>query len=304
MGTTYSVQLVDLPSKLNRKDLGDNIEATLHGVDTAMSTYKPESEVSRFNRASAGTSVNVSADTLQVVELALKVHQQSDGAFDITVGPLVDLWGFGADMRELQHVPDKPAIDKAMEKVGVAAINTQRNPPALSKSKPVEIDLSAIAKGYAVDRVAELLEQQGVDNYLVEVGGELRGRGNNGKGQTWRVGIETPVLARGRAFAAVPLADGAIATSGDYRNFIVLDGKRYSHTIDPRTGMPVDHNVASVTVVHERAAVADAWATALDVLGLAEGLRLAEQLDLAAYFILRDGEEFASRETTAFKAYH
>lgn len=304
MGTSYSVQLVDLPAQLNEDDLKNSIAATLNSVDAAMSTYKPESEVSRFNRASPGASVEVSAATLQVVELALAIHKQSRGAFDVTVAPLVDLWGFGADTRELKQPPDNAVIQQALQKVGVDAIKVQATPPALSKSKAVEIDLSAIAKGYAVDRVAELLEKQGIVNYLVEVGGELRGRGHNAKGKTWRIGIETPMLARGNAFAAIPLDDMAVATSGDYRNYVMLAGRRYSHTIDPRTGAPVAHNVASVTVVHASAAEADAWATALDVLGVPDGLRLAEQLGLAAYFIVRDGEQFNSRETLAFSAYN
>ncbi len=304
MGTSYSVQLVDVPDTIGETTLSTNVASVLSGVDIAMSTYKPESEVSRFNRAAAGSSTAVSADTVNVVELALVVHKQSQGAFDITVGPLVDLWGFGADTRELKQVPSKSAIRAALDKLGVAAIQVQLSPPALSKTQRVEIDLSAIAKGYAVDLVAELLEKQGIVNYLVEVGGELRGRGHNSKDQTWRVGIETPMLQRGNAFTSIPLADAAIATSGDYRNYVVLDDKRYSHTIDPRTGKPVVHNVASVTVVHSSAASADAWATALDVLGVPEGLQLAERLGLAAYFIVRDGERFASRETTAFSAYN
>lgn len=304
MGTSYLVELVDASAELKLEAIGDSIEATLNSVDAEMSTYKPESEVSRFNRAAAGSSTAVSADTLQVVELARLVHKQSKGAFDITVGPLVDVWGFGPDMRELKQLPSESAVRKALEKVGVDAIKVQQTPPALSKSKVLEIDLSAIAKGYAVDLVAELLENKGIANYLVEVGGELRGRGHNSKDQIWRVGIETPMLARGNAFTAIPLDNMAVATSGDYRNYVVIDGKRYSHTIDPRTGKPVAHDVASVTVVHASAAAADAWATALDVLGVAEGLRLAEQLGLAAYFIVRDGEKFNSRETTAFSAYN
>ncbi len=303
MGTTYSVQVVDVPSAVDDAKLDSSIATTLNGVDTAMSTYKPDSEVSRFNQSVAGEKTTVSDNTLHVIELALAVYEQSRGAFDITVGPLVDLWGFGADTRELKQLPSDSAIQAALDKVSVAAIKMQQTPPALSKDKNVEIDLSAIAKGYAVDLVAELLEKQGIKNYLVEVGGELRGLGHNSRDQTWRVGIETPMLERGNAFTAIPLAKGAVATSGDYRNYISLNGKRYSHTIDPRTGRPVVHNVASVTVVHASAASADAWATALDVLGVPEGLELAEQLDLAAYFIIRDGEQFSSRETAAFSAY-
>lgn len=304
MGTSYSVQLVDVPAQLDEDNLNHSIAAALNSVDAAMSTYKPESEVSRFNRAPPDASIEVSAATLHVVQLALAIHKQSQGAFDISVAPLVDLWGFGAGMRELKQLPDTEAIQQALQKVGVDAIKVHSAPPALSKSKPLQIDLSAIAKGYAVDRVAELLEKQGINNYLVEVGGELRGRGYNAKGQIWRVGIETPMLARGNAFTAIPLDDMAVATSGDYRNYVMLAGKRYSHTIDPRTGMPVAHNVASVTVVHASAAAADAWATALDVLGVADGLRLAEHLGLAAYIIVRDGEQFSSRETPAFSAYN
>ncbi len=303
MGTTYSVQVVDVPSEVDGTRLDSSIAAVLNGVDSAMSTYKPDSEVSRFNKAVAGENIAVSANTLQVVELALAVHKQSQGAFDITVGPLVDLWGFGAGTRELKRLPSQAAIQAALDKVSVAAIKLQQTPPALSKDKSIEIDLSAIAKGYAVDLVAELLEQQGIENYLVEVGGELRGLGHNSKAQIWRVGIETPMLARGDAFTAIPLADGAVATSGDYRNYVMLEGERYSHTIDPRTGRPVVHDVASVTVIHSSAASADAWATALDVLGVPKGLHLAEQLGLAAYFIVRDGEQFISRETTEFSAY-
>ena len=255
-----------------------------------MSTYRADSEVSRFNRAVPGEWFAVSADTAAVVATALEVHQGSGGAFDITVGPLVDLWGFGAGSKATDRVPSDAEVAAAAARVGSDALRVRADPPALFKSADREIDLSAIAKGFGVDRAALWLEGNGVANYMVEVGGEVRTRGRNPQGEKWRIGIEAPeLLQQGHAIAAVALSGESVATSGDYRNYFEAGGRHYSHTIDPATARPVEHALASVTVVAADCKTADALATAIDVLGPDKGLAFAERENLAVYLLVRAG---------------
>lgn len=285
MGTSYSVQLVEPPAALDRAALGRRIETLLDAINGLMSTYRSDSELSRFNAREATDWQPVSRALVAVVEAAQAVSRASDGAFDVTVGPLVNLWGFGPTVTA-EALPSPAEIERARARVGWERLALQREPPALRKDRPdLYVDLSAIAKGYAVDRLAQLLEDAGIEDYLVEVGGELRGRGVNGRGQPWRIAIERPDAARRAVFRVVALRDLGMATSGDYRNFFEVDGDRFSHTIDPATGRPVRHRLASVTVLAESTMVADAWATALLVLGPERGMALAEAHGLAALFI-------------------
>lgn len=300
MGTTYSVKLVDLPRDTDRNAIAREIEEILETVNRQMSTYRPESELSRFNAADAGIWVPTSNDTRSVIDEALRFSRLTRGAFDPTVGPIVDLWGFGSGRDEPQ-LPSSEDVAALQEIVGFSKIETRFNGSAVSKqASGVRLDLSGIAKGFGVDKVAERLEQQGVDNYLVEVGGELRSKGNGPGGQPWRVGIERPTGVPGDLQQVVELKGEALATSGNYRIFFERDGRRYSHIINPRTGRPVDHNLASATVVAPTTMEADALSTSLLVLGPDAGMELAVEQDIAAFFIIGNGETFSAMPSPAF----
>lgn len=303
MGTSYSIQVVNPPINLDRQLLQTEIDRELEWVNDLMSTYREDSELSRFNHNRSEDWFAVSPALAFLVEQAQEISVTSNGAFDTTVGPLVNLWGFGPDGSP-GAMPSDSQIAKARRRIGHAKLQARTDPPALRKSEPeLYLDLSAIAKGYGVDRVADLLDRARLHNYLVEIGGELRGHGHNGSGQAWRIAVERPDPGAREVQSVVELRNGAMATSGDYRNFIERDGALYSHTIDPRTGRPVEHNLASVTVLAPTAARADALATAFLALGPDEGLALAESLQTAALFILRTSNGFQERQTSLFRAY-
>ena len=306
MGTTWSVHVAS-------EDMGPSamrttaaaIQASLDEVVAHMSTWEAESEISLLNRSTSTEPQVLSGPLMEVLIVAQTVSQKSDGAFDITVSPLVELWGFGKATPP-ETLPSKKAIADALRHTGRGLAVLDKQQGSITKKDPqLELDLSAIAKGYGVDRIAEKLESLGYFDYLVEVGGELRARGKRLDGKIWRVAIETPREGLREIHRVVELKDMAMATSGDYRNFYDQDGKRFSHTLDPRTGRPVEHPLASVSVLHPTAIAADAWATALNVLGPEDGFRIAEKEDLAAYFIARgpsDGR-FEVRATAAFARY-
>lgn len=300
MGTRYSVQIARFPAKIDGDGLAADLNAILEGINGAMSTYDPESELSRFNRNPSTDWIPVSADTVAVMEQALAISRLSGGAFDVTVGPVVNLWGFGPG-KDRGAVPESSRIAAALADVGYGHLQVRRSPPAVRKHRPeLYVDLSAIAKGFAVDRLAEHLDGQGIEHYLVEVGGELRARGRNTTEQPWRVAIEHPAAAERTVHTIIGLENQAAATSGDYRNFFEVDGRRYSHTIDPRTGRPVSHRLGSVTVVAASAMVADGIATALMVLGPDEGHRLATEQELAALFLVKRDSGIVALPTGAF----
>ncbi|MFK7730047.1 MAG: FAD:protein FMN transferase [Pseudomonadales bacterium] len=301
MGTTWSVQLAEAIKTTEQQQAVDKIAQLLADVDQSMSTYKQDSELSRINAAGLG-SYPLSAPLFSVLQLAKNINQRSDGAFDVTIGPLVNLWGFGSGAAPAA-VPEQSRIDALLANTGMQGLELDATARHLLVKQSVQMDLSAIAKGYAVDRVALGLIKAGLRNFLVEVGGELRASGVNKNGNHWVIGIETPVQSRRQAYSGVMLKHKSIATSGDYRNFFEVEGKRYSHTLDPRSGYPVAHTLASVSVIADSAAAADAWATALNVLGPEQGMKRAEQEQLAAFFIVRDGESFVARESSAYKAY-
>jgi thiamine biosynthesis lipoprotein len=298
MGTTYSVKVVG--AVVDQQQLAAVIEKRLLRINQLMSTYIPESELSQFNAAPTEIWFDISPETQAVIELATETSALSLGSFDITVGPLVNLWGFGPQQIP-DHVPSLAEIDGIRNRVGFEHL--QIRPGALRKDAALYVDLSAIAKGFAVDEIVGLLEAQGLNDYLVEVGGELRARGNNPAGQTWRVAIELPDANQRRPYQVVELADMGMATSGDYRNYFERDGLRYSHTIDPATGAPIRHNLASVTVLAKSTARADAMATAINVMGAERGLALAEAQGLAVFAILKQPEGFEAKYSTAFAPY-
>lgn len=298
MGTTYSVKYVT--SEAPPAQIEENIAQLLEQVNRQMSTYLDSSEISRFNRHNGTDYFNVSADLALVVDRALTVSRQSEGAFDITVGPLVNLWGFGPERRP-DAVPAEADIQQQMKRVGYTHLTVRRKPPALQKDLSLlYCDLSAIAKGFAVDKLGRYLENNGITNYLVEIGGELKAHGRNESGQPWRIGVATPDLTLGIQ-KVIQLNNLSTATSGDYRNYFEVEGVRYSHTIDPRTGRPISHKLASVTVLHDSCIVADAYATAIDVLGPDAGYQFAVRLELPVFMLVRDGDGFIEIMTPQFK---
>jgi len=299
MGTRFSVVVVT-ESKFDQQQLQTQIHQTLGDIDRRMSTYRSDSEVSQFNHASSTDWLPVSRALCEAVDEAIEISDLTGGAFDITVGPLVNLWGFGPDAA-LNEPPADEAIDEVRLTIGRVHLHADCEIPALRKDHPgLYIDLSAYAKGLAADEIAALLDKKGIANYLVEIGGDLRARGHNASNASWRVAIESPYQP-GRAVEKIMhISDLSVATSGDYRNFFEFEGRRYSHTIDPRTGRPVAHNLASVTVLAEDAAKADALATALMVLGPEAGMAFAERESIAAYMLLRDGSSVTERVSTQF----
>lgn len=307
MGTTYRVQIEDAEQG-DAISLRATIDAVLADVDRRLSTYRKDSEISRFNRAPAGEWFAVSSPTAALVERSLALSSRTDGALDITVGPLVRLWHFGpqslATVQSLKDVtpPKAEAIRAAQALVGCDKLAVRKDPPALRKQVAgLEIDLSAVGEGYAIDLLAGELKRRGHKNFLIELGGEIFARGQHADGRPWRVAVERPSDDGPALQTAVPLHDAALATSGDYRRYFEHNGRRYSHIIDPATGAPISHNLASVTVVADDSFTADAWDTALLVLGPERGYQRAVAQNLAALFITRDGDHFVTQETPAWQ---
>ena len=303
MGTSYMVRLVDPPAGLDEEGLAREVDTILERIDARMSTYDPDSELSRINRAAGKKWIEVSAETAHVVAEGLRIAEMTAGAFDVTVGPLVNLWGFGPQGRP-ERIPPDEAIEAALARTGPAMVEVRRDPPAVRKAHDeVFVDLGGIAKGYGVDAVAERLDALGAANYLIDVGGEIRARGVNPRGRPWQIGIETPVPGQAGVERVVAPGTMALATSGDYRNFFEEDGVRFSHLIDPRTGWPVAHRLASATVLAPTCAEADALATALMVLGPEDSLALAEQHDWAVLLLVAVGDEFEVKTTPQFEPF-
>ncbi|MGV6816884.1 MAG: FAD:protein FMN transferase [Thiotrichales bacterium] len=298
MGTSYSVVLPSLPENLDEQTLRNQIEALLKQVNQQMSTYIDDSELSLLNKKPSTDWIALSPELASVIKMALKVSAASEGAFDVTVGPLVNLWGFGPEGR-IEHRPPAEKIAEAKSHVGYQKIELKDN--SLRKRDPrLYIDLSGIAKGYGVDQIADYLETAGVYNYLVEIGGEIRAKGQSARNDAWRIAVEKPLPGQRSVDRVVHLSDIGVATSGDYRNFFMENGHRYSHTIDPRTSSPIDHHLVSVTVLDKQTAIADAWATALMVLGEKQGFELARSINLAAYFLVSNGDSYSTLETPEF----
>lgn len=297
MGTTYSVKVVD---EVDAVALKAEIDQRLLAINQLMSTYIDDSEITRLNELAVGEAMALSSENLQMLRLSRKLHEQSHGKFDVTLGPLIALWGFGADPSRVD-VPESAAIAEALASLGLDKLQIQGN--EVTKKVPVSVDFSAIAKGYGVDEVARIVAAAGAENYLVEIGGELIAKGLNQRGQVWRIGIETPDLQARIPFTAVPLDNLAMATSGDYRNYFEVDGIRYSHTLDPNTGFPITHNLASVTVLAQTAAEADGYATAINVMGAESGQALADALNLPVLFIIKADDGFVMQTSQAFDSY-
>ncbi|MEZ5572323.1 MAG: FAD:protein FMN transferase [Halioglobus sp.] len=302
MGTSWHVSYIPADESPNEGRLRAGIEDQLEKVNRDMSTYREDSEIRQFSAAATDTWITPSADFYRVLTTALDVGTKSEGAYDITVAPLVDLWGFGPD-GSISQPPSDQRINEIRARVGQRQLRVDAERRRVMKLRELSLDFSSLAKGYAVDQVAEWLRTQGVSRFVVEVGGEMRLSGLSGRGDPWRIAIERPESDDRAVAATMHLTDVAVATSGDYRNYFEANGHHYSHTIDPRTGYPVAHDLVSVTVVHPSCMLADAWATALTVLGADRAMAVAQEQGLAVYFIRRVDDGFVHSQTPSFSGY-
>jgi len=300
MGTSFTVKVTSIPDSLSHDELKLQINSLLDIINGQMSTYLQESELSKFNKTQSTQWYSVSESLYKVLKEAKLISELSNGAFDITVGPLVNLWGFGPDPMSF-IAPEKIDVDAQLEKIGSNHLILKENSTQIKKDIPeLYLDLSAIAKGYAVDQVGILLESHGITDYMVEIGGELRLKGNNIHGKPWRIAIEKPTAETRMIQKVLPLTDISLATSGDYRNFFEVDNVRFSHTIDPRSGRPITHKLASITILSDTTMKADAFATALMVLGPEQGYKMAEKEKIAALFIIKTDDGFIEKASSTF----
>jgi len=303
MGTTYSIKISPSPEKSVLDELHRKIDTRLEEINNEMSTWRDDSELSRFNKFQKNDWFPVSKETAIVVTEALRIAKLSDGAFDPTVLPLVNLWSFGK-VETKKEIPDEHKIQEVLRHIGYRKIRVRLEPPALQKTDiETSLDLSAIAKGFGVDQIDQLLQQEGYANFLVEIGGEIRTRGLKTKKQHWTIGIQSPKMPQPKVYLKVSLSNQSMATSGNYRNYFEVDGKRFSHTINPKTGKPVEHHLASVSVITDDCMTADALATTFMVLGTEKGLELAKRRNIAAYFLERDGETMKESRSTGFSKF-
>ena len=302
MGTYYSVTIVDSLDAAGVSYLSARIGGILDDVNNSMSTYIDDSELSRFNRSRSTEWQSASSQLVAVLLEAQRINEISNGAFDVTVKPLVSLWGFGPG-GGIEETPPVNVIDRALARIGGHYLEVRVSPPMVRKRIPrLHVDLSALAKGYAVDRIAAMLAAAGVRNSLVDIGGELYASGVNTDGDAWRIGIEKPAVVERTAMTAVRVSDAGVATSGDYRIYTEIEGRRYSHGIDPYTGWPIAHRTVLVSVIAPSAMEADAWATALLVLGSEAGIGLARRHGIAAYFVRRTREGLEPVSSPVFAA--
>ncbi|MEM9050082.1 MAG: FAD:protein FMN transferase [Pseudomonadota bacterium] len=304
MGTAYSVVALAASTRSTEEEVKAAIDAALTTVNRKMSNWDATSEISRFNAQTGTAPVAVSPALAKVMQEAHSVHMASLARFDTTIGPLIELWGFGAP--GVTPMPGEAEIAAALLRSGHAK-TLKVGATSLQKTHPqAQVYLAAIGKGYGADVVGEALKTLGISDFLVEIGGDLYASGRNPDGLPWQIGIETPSALRRDVLQVIGVSDLGLASSGDYRSYIERDDRRYAHILDPRSGRPVTHNTASATVLAENAMLADAWATAMHTIGQEEGLALAEDLGLAVLFIARmqgyDAPRFKTTASTAFKA--
>lgn len=300
-GTTYHVKAVTRDIDVTQEALKADVEAVFRMVDEQLSNWREDSEISRFNRQQTTDWQTVSPAIVHLVSVAREIHARTGGCYDLTVKPLFELWGFA---RHEQSVPSAEAIRQVLAHVGMDKLEVDPANRRMRKRDPqVQISLDSIAQGYTVDVLSQMLEDRGIQNYLAEIGGEMKVKGVKADGSSWRVAVEKPTpMAREvqRILELHEVAGMAVMTSGTYRNFFESGGKHYSHILDPRTGQPVTHNLLSTTVLHEDPTLADAWSTALLCVGEVEGARLAEEESLKALFIYREGDQLQERMSRAF----
>lgn len=304
MGTFWRVSVIGV-DEAKAQALRAKVQAQLDADDRLLSTWKNDSALMRFNHATDTRPWPVSEAMADIVTLSLRIGAKTHGAMDITVGPLVNLWGFGPDKQPVA-TPDAQAIAAAKARTGLQHLQVinQSGRQFLQKDIPdLFVDLSTVGEGYAADHLARLMEQEGISRYLVSVGGALVSRGMNGEGKPWRVAIQKPTDQENAVQAIVDINGHGISTSGSYRNYYELDGKRISHVIDPQTGQPITHKLVSVTVIAPTALEADGWDTGLMVLGPEKARDVVREQGLAVYMIIKEGEGFKTWMSPQFNSF-
>lgn len=300
-GTTYHLKIVRNERNVDINQLRTLVEQTFNNIDVKLSNYREDSEISRLNQQKTSDWLPVSAEVSELIDIARQVYERSQGCYDLTVKPIFDLWGFS---KHENRVPSQDEIDNVLQHVGMPRIEVDRSNSRIRKLDPeVKIDLSSIAQGYTVATTANLLESQGIQNYLVEIGGEIKVKGYNAKGNPWRVAIEkpSPFSREIQKILDIHQTNGtAIMTAGTYRNFFAENGHTYSHILNPKTGSPVTHHLLSVTVLHEDPTWADAWDTALLCVGEIEAAKIAEAEHLKVLLIYQEGEALKEYMTSEF----
>ena len=304
MGTTYSIALVDHDNKLDAAEVKSRVDSSLIAFNKKLSNWDAGSEISIFNAFAGESTMQMSGQLSQVMQAAAEVNAASAGRFDTSIGPLIELWGFGA--KGAFQKPNTDQIAQALELSGQSNTFSLDADTITKRQADGQVYLAGIGKGYGADVVGEVLEGLGVNDYMVEIGGDLFASGRNPDGRPWQIGIESPDPTNRSVMGVVGLSGMGLATSGDYRNYFEADGHRYSHLIDPTTGYPVDHKTASATVLDQDAMRADAWSTAMLILGREKGLEIAQEHDIAVQFIdhdMRSGTKmFTTSKSPRFEA--
>jgi thiamine biosynthesis lipoprotein len=298
MGSTYSIKYVRREGLPSPKDVQAEVEKILADVDQQMSTYRSDSDIERFNDLPTNRCQKMPAPILKLIRVGEQLSEQSEGSYDLTVEPLLNLWGFGPQARE-EKVPSAQALAEVRQRVGYQHLRIDRD--QLCKDAAVEVDFNSIAAGYAVDTIAARLEAMGIHDYLAEATGELKAAGRKLDGLPWRIALEEPRDDQQVAQKIIAVDGYGVSTSGDYRNYFQQDGRRYSHTFDARTGAPILHTLASVTVIHPSALMADGLSTLLLILGPERGWDYAQAHDIGAFFVIRADTGFVTRTTQAFE---
>ena len=300
-GTTYHISYWS-ESAPDDKTIQAAVEKEFAEIDQLLSNYRPDSTIELFNQSENADSYEVGADIVALVRIAETVHQASRGCYDLTIKPLFDLWGFRND---LNKIPDEAAISETLSAIGMDRLEIIDDSHVRKQLSPLKVDLSSIAQGYSVERISQVLARNGIENYLVEIGGELKTNGHKPDNQPWRIAIERPLPGEQTLHKVLTMPKDlpfAVMTSGTYRHYFDENGRRYSHILDARTGRPVTHDLVSVTVIHPNPTIADAWSTALLCLGQKDALTAANQGKIAAYFIQQQGAELIESGSDALNS--
>ena len=303
MGTYYFIEVIEVPIELKIKKLELEIKDTLTKVNKILSNWDAESEISIINKIDKTTAIKISDELNELFKTANEINTKSNGFFDLTIDPIIELWGFGYKNKQTQVIPTNEQIENALSLIGQNSFLKTNfdNNELIKKNRNLKINLSSIGKGYGIDLIGKKLDQLGINNYIINIGGDILTKGHNSKKENWVIGIENPNLKEKLIKEIVNITNKGLATSGDYKNFFTKNGYKYSHIINPKTGKPVTHSTRSVTVIHESSMKADGWATAFLVLGSLEGLKIAEKEKIAVLFIDEIDDKLIVFKSNTFK---
>ena len=302
MGTFYFIEVIDVPVEIKIKKIELEIKNSLIKVNKILSNWDEESEISIINKIDKTKAIKISDELNEVFRTANEINIRSNGFFDLTLDPIIELWGFGYRGKQMEIIPTDKQIKKALSLIGQKSFlkNDFANNELTKKIKNLKINLSSIGKGYGIDLIGRKLDQLGIKNYIINIGGDILTKGYNSKKENWVIGIENPNLKEKLIKEIVNITNKGLATSGDYKNFFTKNGNRYSHIINPKTGKPITHSTKSVTVIHENSTKADGWATAFLVLGSSEGLKIAEKEKIAVLFIDKINNKLIKLKSSTF----